>query len=149
MTSLRKTAFGAVLGGAVIGTGALAFSAVSGLAAVVCSGNVWRHTPETYSYPPEAAVMVHPDEWRGGPSKHFTWREHEGRGRRHGDGHAAETNNNVVRMSALGSGYAAAASLPLARAAAGKTLAIEIETEASTRTELIQSEGVPLYRKLY
>lgn len=133
----------------MLGTGALAFSAVSASAAVVCSSDICWHAHETYSYPPEAAVMVLPDDWRVGPSKHFTWREHEGRGYWHGDGHAAETNDNVVRMSALGSGSAAAASLPLVRAAAGKTLPIQIESEASTRTELTQSEGVPLYRKVH
>ena len=75
MTSLRKIAFGALTG-----AGVLALSAVSASAAVVCSGNVCWHTHETYTYPPEAGVIVHPNDWRWGPSEHFTWREHEGRG---------------------------------------------------------------------
>jgi len=75
MTSLTKT-----LLGATAGMGLLAMSAVSASAAIVCSGNVCWHTPQTYSYPPEARIIVHPDSWRWGPSERFSWREHEGRG---------------------------------------------------------------------
>jgi hypothetical protein len=80
MTSLTKT-----LLGATAGVGLLAMSAVSASAAIVCSGNVCWHTHETYSYPPEARIIVHPDSWRWGPSEHFSWREHEGRGYWRGD----------------------------------------------------------------
>jgi hypothetical protein len=80
MTSLSK-----ILLGAVTGAGLLAFSAVSASAAIVCSGNVCWHTHERYVYPPDAAVVVHPDDWRWGPSEHFTFREHEGRGYWRGD----------------------------------------------------------------
>ncbi len=80
MTSPRKIAFGAVMGAAV-----LTLSAISASAAVVCSGNVCWHTHESYDYPPTAGVIIHPDDWRWGPSEHYTWREHEGRGYWHGD----------------------------------------------------------------
>jgi hypothetical protein len=80
MTSLSK-----ILLGAVTGAGLLAFSAVSASAAIVCSGSVCWHTHERYVYPPDAAVVVHPDDWRWGPSEHFTFREHEGRGYWRGD----------------------------------------------------------------
>jgi hypothetical protein len=75
MTSLNKI----LLGGA-IGAGILAFSAMSASAAIVCNGNVCWHTPGAYEYPPEAGVVVHPDNWRWGAGERFTWREHEGRG---------------------------------------------------------------------
>lgn len=65
---------------ATLGAGALALSAVNASAAIVCNGNVCWHTHESYAYPPEAGVIVHPDDWRWGPSEHFIWREHEGRG---------------------------------------------------------------------
>ncbi len=80
MTSLTKTVLGATAG-----VGLLAVSAVSASAAIVCSGNVCWHTHETYTYPPAARVIVHPDSWRWGPSERFSWREHEGRGYWRGD----------------------------------------------------------------
>jgi hypothetical protein len=80
MTSLSK-----ILLGAVTGAGLLTFSVVTASAAIVCSGNVCWHTHERYVYPPDAAVVVHPDDWRWGPSEHFTFREHEGRGYWRGD----------------------------------------------------------------
>jgi hypothetical protein len=58
--------------------GILAFSAMGASAAVVCQGNVCWHTHESYEYPPSARVIIHPDNWQGGPS--ITFREHEGRG---------------------------------------------------------------------
>lgn len=64
--------------GATIGLGLLAGSSLSASAAVVCSGNVCWHTHERYSYPRDAGVVVHEDDWRPGPS--VTFREHEGRG---------------------------------------------------------------------
>ncbi len=75
MTILSKT-----LLGATAGVGLLALSAASASAAIVCSGNVCWHTHESYAYPPEARVIVHPDGWRWGPRERFSWREHEGRG---------------------------------------------------------------------
>jgi hypothetical protein len=80
MTGVNK-----ILLAAAMGAGALAFSAASAPAAVVCTGAVCWHTHEVYEYPPDAAVIVHPDDWRWGPGEHFTWREHPGRGYWHGD----------------------------------------------------------------
>jgi hypothetical protein len=68
------------LAGAALGAGLLALSAMSANAAVVCSGNVCWHTHEAYDYPPSARVVVHEDDWRWGPSEHYVFREHEGRG---------------------------------------------------------------------
>ena len=72
--------FGHTLFGAALGAGMLAFSVASASAAIVCSGNVCWHTHQTYEYPPSARVIVHPDDWKWGPSDHYTWREHDGRG---------------------------------------------------------------------
>ncbi len=80
MTTLGKT-----LLGATAGMGLLVLSGASASAAIVCSGTVCWHTHETYTYPPEARVIVHPDSWRWGPREHFTFREHEGRGYWRGD----------------------------------------------------------------
>jgi hypothetical protein len=66
--------------GAILGAGFLAASAISASAAIVCSGNVCWHTHETYSYPPEARVIVHDDSWKWGPNEKYTFREHDGRG---------------------------------------------------------------------
>jgi hypothetical protein len=71
--------------GAAIGATVLALSGMTASAAVVCTGNVCWHTHETYTYPPDARVIVHPDNWTWGPSEHFTWREHEGPGYWRGD----------------------------------------------------------------
>jgi hypothetical protein len=71
--------------GAMTAAGLLALPAVSASAAVVCTGPVCWHTHETYEYPPDARVVVHPDDWRWGRDEHYTWREHEGRGYWRGD----------------------------------------------------------------
>jgi hypothetical protein len=78
MTTIRK-----VLVGAALGASALAFSAVSASAAVVCTGNVCWHTHQSYDYPSSAHVVVHENDWRAGPG--ITFREHEGRGYWSGD----------------------------------------------------------------
>jgi hypothetical protein len=80
MTSLNKALLGAAMG-----AGILAFSAISASAAIVCSGSVCWHTHEAYEYPPDAGVVVHPDDWRWGAGERFSWREHEGRGYWRGD----------------------------------------------------------------
>lgn len=61
--------------------GVLAFSSLTASAAVVCNtdGDCW-HTQETYTYPPDAHVVIHPDNWRWGSSEHFVWKEHPGPG---------------------------------------------------------------------
>jgi hypothetical protein len=75
MTSPSRTLFGVLLG-----AGVLAFSGASASAAIVCSGNVCWHTHDVYEYPPDARVIIHPDDWRWGPSERYVWREHPGRG---------------------------------------------------------------------
>jgi hypothetical protein len=65
---------------AALGASALAFSAMSASAAIVCNGDVCWHTHEAYEYPPDARVVVHPDDWHWGRGEHFSFREHEGRG---------------------------------------------------------------------
>jgi len=75
MTVLKKVLFGAAAG-----AGLLALSSLSASAAIVCSGNVCWHTTERYEYPADARIVVHPDDWRWGPSERYEWREHEGRG---------------------------------------------------------------------
>mgnify|MGYP001033349625 FL=1 len=64
-------------------TSALALSSFAASAAVVCSGDVCWHTHERYSYPHDAKVVIHEDNWRPGPR--VTFREHEGRGYWRGD----------------------------------------------------------------
>jgi hypothetical protein len=68
---------------AMAAAGALAFSTLSASAAIVCNGAVCWHAHETYTYPPEAHVVIHGDDWRAGPEIRF--REHEGRGYWRGD----------------------------------------------------------------
>jgi hypothetical protein len=80
MTSVKTALLGAAMG-----AGVLAFSAMSASAAIVCAGPVCWHTTEAYEYPPDAGVVVHPNDWRWGASEHYTWREHEGRGYWRGD----------------------------------------------------------------
>lgn len=70
---------------AALGTAALAMASTGASAAIVCSGDVCWHTHETYTYPPESKVIVHEDSWHWGPSEHYVFREHEGRGYWHGD----------------------------------------------------------------
>jgi hypothetical protein len=74
-----------ILTGAAIGTGILVASAVSASAAIACSGNVCWHTHEAFRYPREARIIIHDDGWKSGPSEHYTFREHEGRGYWRGD----------------------------------------------------------------
>lgn len=80
MTFLRKS-----LLGVAISTGVAALFFTSASAAVVCVGPVCWHSHETYDYPPDARVVVHPDDWRWESNEKYTWREHEGRGYWRGD----------------------------------------------------------------
>jgi hypothetical protein len=75
MSFLSKSAWGVLLG-----AGVLALSTASGSAAIVCSGSVCWHTQERHEYPPEARVIVHPDDWQWRRHERYVWREHEGRG---------------------------------------------------------------------
>lgn len=74
-----------ILLGTAMGAALLAFSSVGASAAIVCTGDTCWHVQETYEYPSTAHVIVHPDDWRWGPSDHYVFREHEGRGYWHGD----------------------------------------------------------------
>ena len=62
----------------VVGSAALALSAASASAAIVCNGDVCWHVKERYKYPSESKVIIREDGWKAGPSIKF--REHEGRG---------------------------------------------------------------------
>jgi hypothetical protein len=53
--------------GATAAAGNLAVTAVNASAAIVCAGPVCWHTHEAYNYPPDARLVVHPDDWRLGP----------------------------------------------------------------------------------
>jgi hypothetical protein len=78
MTTIRKALIGTLLGAS-----ALAFTAASASAAIVCTGNTCWHVKERYQYPPSANVIIHEDSWKAGPTIKF--REHEGRGYWSGD----------------------------------------------------------------
>ena len=80
MRVINKAVFGSL-----IGAGILAFSAVGASAAIVCSDNACWHVKDTYSYPSEARVIVHKDDWKWDTNEKYSWREHEGRGYWHGD----------------------------------------------------------------
>lgn len=76
MTKLGKT-----LTAALIGAGALAITATSASAYVVCNddGVCW-HAHERYTYPAGFGVVVHGDNWHWGNRHHHRWHEHDGRG---------------------------------------------------------------------
>lgn len=61
-----------------IGSGLLAYSAISASADIACSGTVCWHVHERYTYPPAAHVVVHPDTWQ--VTKKYVMKEHEGPG---------------------------------------------------------------------
>ncbi len=65
----------------LLGAIPLSFAANTASAAIACNadGDCW-HTHEEYVYPPTAHIIIHPDTWHWGPSEHYVWREHEGRG---------------------------------------------------------------------
>ena len=75
MSKLQSLIAIAALGGA-----ALTLSGGPTFAAIVCSGDACWHTRETFAYPPEARIVIHPDNWRWRANEHYRWREHEGRG---------------------------------------------------------------------
>jgi hypothetical protein len=66
--------------GTGLGVGVLALSVTSASAEIACSGNRCWHVKERYEYPPEARVVIHPDDWRWGRHERYVWREHEGHG---------------------------------------------------------------------
>jgi hypothetical protein len=59
----------------------LAFSSTSASARIVCNvdGDCW-HVHEDYTYRPDWGLTVHRDNWKWKEGKHFSWREHKGRG---------------------------------------------------------------------
>jgi hypothetical protein len=61
--------------------GLLGLSSLSASAAIVCdnAGDCW-HAQKTYTYPPSAHIVIHPNNWHWGPGEHFAWKEHEGPG---------------------------------------------------------------------
>lgn len=65
----------------VVAASALALSAASASAAIVCNdeGDCW-HVKKHVEYKPEFRLHVHPDNWKWGDHDHYKWREHEGRG---------------------------------------------------------------------
>jgi hypothetical protein len=56
-------------------------TATTASAAIACNreGYCW-HVRRAWAYQPAWGVVVHPDNWRWGPTEHFAWREHPGRG---------------------------------------------------------------------
>jgi hypothetical protein len=69
----------------LVAAGALALTATTASARIVCNtdGDCW-HVHSDYGYPPEAGLVVHPDDWHWRNGEHFAWHEHEGRGYWHG-----------------------------------------------------------------
>lgn len=74
-----------LIAAAAVGGAALALSGGSTFAAIVCNGDSCWHTHDAYAYPPEAGIVVHPDNWRWRQGERYRWREHEGRGYWMGD----------------------------------------------------------------
>lgn len=76
MTKLGKT-----LIAGLIGAGALALTATSASAYIVCNnhGTCW-HVRDRYAYPAGFGIVVHPDNWRWHRHHYYHWREHRGRG---------------------------------------------------------------------
>jgi hypothetical protein len=70
---------------ALAGLGMAGLSSMSASARIVCNedGSCW-HTPDMYTYPPAAGIIIHPDDWRWKEGEHYSWKEHEGRGYWHG-----------------------------------------------------------------
>jgi hypothetical protein len=81
----RMTSVAKIAAAALLSASAFAWWTSSASAEVVCNGRECWHVHGRYDYPPDAGIVVHPDNWRWGPQEKFTWREHEGRGYWHGD----------------------------------------------------------------
>jgi hypothetical protein len=66
---------------ALMGASALAFSASSASARIVCNedGDCW-HVHADYDYQPSFGLSIHPDDWKWKDGEKHAWREHEGRG---------------------------------------------------------------------
>ncbi|MBV9572053.1 MAG: hypothetical protein JO056_12505 [Alphaproteobacteria bacterium] len=70
-----------LIAAAALGAGALAVTATTASAAIVCNGHgeCW-HVKRAYAYKPEFGVVVHPNNWRWAAHEKYVWREHTGRG---------------------------------------------------------------------
>jgi hypothetical protein len=66
---------------AVFAAGTLALTATTASADIACNreGECW-HVRHHYVYHPEFGVVIHPNTWAWGPTEHFRWHEHVGRG---------------------------------------------------------------------
>jgi len=70
-----------LMAAAMLSGGLVAMSAAPASAAIVCNAeNVCWHTHRAYNYHPEYGVVVHEDGWKWGPTDHYVFREHAGRG---------------------------------------------------------------------
>ena len=58
------------------GNGALVLTALTASAGIVCSENLCWHTPDQYSYPPDARIVIHDDSWLA--NSHVVFHEHGG-----------------------------------------------------------------------
>jgi hypothetical protein len=66
-SSLNKALLGAALSASIF-----AFSVATASAAVVCNeDNVCWRVKERHTYPPEARVTTHEDDWKAGPNVRF------------------------------------------------------------------------------
>jgi hypothetical protein len=66
---------------AALAAGGLSLAATGASAEIVCnSDNQCWHVHGHYNYQPEWGVTVHPNNWAWGPTDHYTWHEHHGRG---------------------------------------------------------------------
>jgi hypothetical protein len=65
----------------LVGASALAFTATTASAAVVCNdeGDCW-HVRGGARYEPGLKLRVYPDNWRWREQEHYRWREHGGHG---------------------------------------------------------------------
>jgi hypothetical protein len=72
---------GKLAAAALLSAGALALTAGSASAEIVCNaeGECW-HAHGHYQYHDEWGVVVHPDGWAWGANDHYRWHEHRGRG---------------------------------------------------------------------
>ena len=77
---MRKT-LATVAFATLLTAGTVAFTATTASADVVCNGegDCW-HTQDHYTYPPQAIITVHPDDWKWKDNEKFRFHEHEGRG---------------------------------------------------------------------
>jgi len=66
---------------AIIGAAALAATATTASAEIVCNhdGDCW-HVREHYDYQSSFGLTVHDDNWRWHDGDHYRWHEHDGRG---------------------------------------------------------------------